>query len=155
VKLHVTFKGNNNQITIADNCILMGQSSIYIEGDNNKVVISRNSIFNTGLSLVLAEGTEIQIGEQCLFAKDVLIRTSDQHFIYDSDGNRCNEAKNVRIGNHVWIGADVTIMKGVSIDDDVVIGMKSMVTKSVDKNSVAAGSPAKVIRKGVIWKKNE
>ena len=46
-------------------------------------------------------------------------------------------------------------MKGVSVDDDVVIGMKSMVTKSVDKNSVAAGSPAKVIRKGVIWKKDE
>jgi len=55
-------------------------------------------------------------------------------------------AKEVIIGNNVWVGADVFICKGVSIGDNSVIGAKSLVTKSIPANSIAAGNPAVVIK---------
>lgn len=51
----------------------------------------------------------------------------------------------VTIGNNVWLGENVTICKGVTIGDNCIIGIGSIVTKSIPDNSVAAGIPAKVI----------
>ncbi len=52
----------------------------------------------------------------------------------------------VTIGNDVFIGADSIVMPGVTIGDKVVIGAGSIVTKDIPSNSVAVGSPAKVIK---------
>lgn len=51
----------------------------------------------------------------------------------------------VRIGNNVWFGTNVTILKGVTIGDNCIIGAGSIVTKSIPANSVAVGIPAKVV----------
>lgn len=51
----------------------------------------------------------------------------------------------VSIGNNVYIGRDVTILKGVTIGDNCIIGLGSIVTKDIPSNSVACGVPAKVI----------
>jgi maltose O-acetyltransferase len=51
----------------------------------------------------------------------------------------------VKIGDNVWIGHDVTIMKGVTIGENSIIATGSIVTKDVPHNSIAAGNPAKVI----------
>jgi acetyltransferase-like isoleucine patch superfamily enzyme len=60
----------------------------------------------------------------------------------DSD----DAAKDVVIGNNVWIGTDSYICKGVSIGENSVIGAKSVVTKSIPKNCIAAGIPARVVK---------
>lgn len=52
---------------------------------------------------------------------------------------------NVTIGNRVFIGAESVILPGVTIGDDVVIGANSTVTHNIPSNSVAVGSPARVI----------
>lgn len=49
------------------------------------------------------------------------------------------------IGDNVWIGANVTILKGVTIENDAIIGAGSVVTKSVLKGQIVAGVPAKRI----------
>lgn len=51
----------------------------------------------------------------------------------------------VDIGNNVFVGASTTVLPGVRIGDDVVIGAGSVVTKDIPSGSVAAGNPAKVI----------
>jgi len=51
----------------------------------------------------------------------------------------------VKIGNHVWIGMNTVILRGVTIGDNVVIGANSVVTRDIPSGSVAAGSPCKVI----------
>ncbi len=53
----------------------------------------------------------------------------------------------ISIENNVWIGEKATILKGVSIGENSVIGAGSVVTKSIPANCVAVGSPAKVIRR--------
>lgn len=52
----------------------------------------------------------------------------------------------ISIGNNVWIGAGVSIMPGVTIGDDTVIGAGSVVTKSIPSKVVAVGNPCRVIR---------
>lgn len=57
-----------------------------------------------------------------------------------------HEDRPIRIGNDVWIGAGVIILKGVTIGDGAVIGAGSIVTKDIPPYSVAIGSPARVVR---------
>ena len=52
----------------------------------------------------------------------------------------------VTIGSNVWIGANATILKGVRIGDDSVVGTSAVVTKDVPPRSVVAGNPARVVR---------
>ncbi len=148
--LQIIFKGNNNTVRIGRSSLKCA-NTIFIQGDGNTVEIGDNVVFDQEVSLVLAEGTTVKIGDECLLAKGVRIRTSDQHSIYDETGNRINTAKDVIIGNHVWIGASAIIMKGVTIGEGSVIGMDSMVTKPIPTQSIAVGKPAKVIKSNIKW----
>ena len=56
-------------------------------------------------------------------------------------------AKPIVVGNNVWIGTGATILAGVTIGDNSVIGAGSVVTKSIPSNVIAVGVPCKVMRK--------
>lgn len=66
-------------------------------------------------------------------------------------GGRINNAKDIIIGNHVWITANAIIQKGVTISDGAVIATCSVVTKDVPANCIAAGMPAKVVKENIEW----
>lgn len=55
-------------------------------------------------------------------------------------------AKPIHVGNHVWIGGNVTILPGVNIGDHVVIGAGAVVNKDIPANVIAAGNPCRIIR---------
>ena len=71
--------------------------------------------------------------------------------MFDRENRRLNPAASVRIGNHVWICAKATVMKGVSVGDGAVIGYQSVITKDVPPHALAAGAPARVVRSEVHW----
>ncbi|NJS39780.1 MAG: CatB-related O-acetyltransferase [Rhodobacteraceae bacterium] len=54
--------------------------------------------------------------------------------------------RNLTIGNDVWIGANVTIMSGITIDDGAVVGANSTVTRSIGPYEIWGGNPARFIR---------
>lgn len=56
------------------------------------------------------------------------------------------QASEIRIGNDVWLGANVTVLPGVTIGNNVVIGAGAVVNKDIPDNSLAVGVPAKVIK---------
>ncbi len=56
------------------------------------------------------------------------------------------EGRPIRIGNRVWCGVNVTILAGVSIGDDVVIGAGSVVTADIPANCIAVGVPARKLK---------
>lgn len=60
-------------------------------------------------------------------------------------GSMLNSSGRVMLGNNIYIGANVTVLKGVSIGDNCVIGAGSVVSKSIPSNSVAVGNPCKVV----------
>ena len=56
------------------------------------------------------------------------------------------QASEIRIGNDVWLGANVTILPGVTIGDNVIVGAGAVVTKDIPDNSLAVGVPARVVK---------
>ena len=86
-----------------------------------------------------------------MFSSDVVFRTSDSHSILDLNGCRINPASSISVDDHVWFGNKTTVLKGLNIGSDCIIGTGSVVTKSITSKSVVAGNPAKVVKCGVTW----
>lgn len=95
---------------------------------------------------------KISIGDGCLFGDNVFVTdnfhgTSEIDDINISPMNRELYFKGpVSIGKNVWIGRNVSIMPNVVIDDGAIIGANSVVTHNIQKNCIACGCPAKVIK---------
>ncbi len=89
----------------------------------------------------------VSIGERCAISWDVSITDTDGHQLSHVDTSTAP----VTIGNHVWIGARATILKGVTIGDGAVIAAGSIVTRDVPAHTLVAGAPAKVVRTDVAW----
>lgn len=148
--LHIGL-GSRSQVVIGPHCLL-GHLLIHTE-DSAEVVIGGASAFNGFVRFLLHEAGRIAIGEFCLFGGDVDVTISDMHSILDaSSGQRLNPAGNVTLGHRVWVGQRSTILKGVTISNDAIIGAGAVVTRDVPANCVAAGNPARVVRKGVTWR---
>lgn len=109
--------------------------------------------FSCNRNCFISCSKEITFGSYCLLGWNVNIRDSDGHNLI-KDGNRCEKEKAVSIGNHVWIAANVDILKGVTIPSNCVIGYRSCVTNNFkEKDCLIAGYPARVIRKNISWEK--
>lgn len=110
----------------------------------------KNVHFGNGVyanfNLTLVDDCDIFVGDNVMFAPNVTITTGTHpiHPILRSKKAQYNLP--VHIGNNVWIGAGVTILPGVKIGDNTVIGAGSVVTKDIPANVVAIGSPCKVFR---------
>ena len=96
----------------------------------------------------ITAGRKIHIGNGCLFARDVTLRSDDVHTIR-IEGYEASRP--ITIGNHVWIGQGATILKGVTVGDGAIIAAKSLVLKDVPAQALVGGVPAKVIRENVEW----
>jgi len=90
----------------------------------------------------------ITIGNGVAISKGVTIRDSDNHSI---NGNQAIHAPIV-IEDDVWIGLNVTVLKGVCIGSGSVVAAGAVVTRDVPKNTLVGGVPAKVIKKDVSWR---
>ncbi|MCK3770681.1 sugar O-acetyltransferase [Microbacterium aerolatum] len=86
----------------------------------------------------------ITIGDDCLIGHNVVIATLN-HDLAPSHRADMHPAP-VVIGRNVWIGANATILPGVTIGEDAVIGAASVVTKDVPAGAIVVGSPARFVR---------
>lgn len=86
----------------------------------------------------------IVIGDDCLLGHNTVLATLN-HDIDPSHRADMHPAP-IIIGRNVWIGANVTVLPGVTIGDDAVVAAGSVVTKAVPARSVVVGSPARVVR---------
>ena len=86
----------------------------------------------------------IIIGDDCLVGHNTVLATLN----HDLDPARRADLRPapIVIGRNVWIGANVTVLPGVTIGDNAVVAAASVVTKDVPENTVVVGSPARVVR---------
>ena len=146
--------GNNNQIIIGNNCQIGDKCSFWCEGNNCSIIIDDDCTFTLNVHLFSQEDYQsIKIGKDCMLSNNIIIRTSDSHPIYNDYNKRVNMARSIFIGEHVWICPHSTIMKGVNIGKGCIIGSNSIVTKNIDKESLALGMPARVLKR-VRWERN-
>ena len=145
--------GNNNRIVFGENCKVRKNSSFWMEGSNIEIIIGNNCTFNhTNHFCAQEDNTKIVLGDGCMFSNNIIIRTSDSHKVLDREtGERLNLPGNVVIGKHVWVAAQVLILKGVEIGDDSIIATKALVSKNIPSGCIAAGVPAKVIKTNITW----
>jgi serine acetyltransferase len=91
---------------------------------------------------------EISIGSEVLISNNTIIRDNDGHYLT----GQSTERSPVCIGNHVWIGMNVIILKGVHIGDGAMVAAGSVVTRDVPERCLVGGVPAKVIRQNIDWR---
>lgn len=140
----------HSRIKIGDNCIF-NSSKI-----SNLIGVKTPCIFS-----ISKRGGNIVIGNNCGFSGTIIraassirlgnnVRCGSNTVIYDNDGHsndpRSGSDKPIMIGNNVWLGYGVKVLKGVTIGENSLIGAGSIVTKDIPANVVAAGNPCRVIK---------
>jgi acetyltransferase-like isoleucine patch superfamily enzyme len=146
-------RGNNHNVIIESGVQFNRGGEIWIEDTNGTLLIGKNSTFENVHLAVSEPYSKIKIGEECMFAYDIDIRTGDSHSILDLNTlKRINYAKNIVIGNHVWVASHVSILKGSQLADGSIVATRSVVTKEFSsKNVLLIGSPAKVQKENITW----
>ena len=107
---------------------------------SEKIVIGQTAYLNRSTMIDASE--RIEIGEGAMIGPFCYI-TDHDHAIGSADDL---VSKPTRIGERCWLGAHVTVLKGVTIGDSTVVGAGSVVTKSLPARVVAVGNPARVLR---------
>lgn len=105
------------------------------------VSIGRNVVVMPGCLMMSAGG--ITIDDGAMIAANVQL-ISNNHDLYERQVITC---KPVRIGKKAWIGAGATILPGVTVGDNAVVGAASVVTKDVPPDTIVAGNPARFIKR--------
>lgn len=87
---------------------------------------------------------EVEIGARCMIGPFCYITDHDHDLASPQSGSLVSNPTRIEAG--AWIGAHVTVLKGVTIGAGAVVGAGSVVTKSIPPRCVAAANPARVLR---------
>ena len=111
----------------------------------NHIKVGKNFFANYNCTIL--DVGKVTFGDNCFLAPNVAIYTAGHPIHPDARNSTYEYGIDVTIGHNVWIGGNAVICPGVTIGDNCVIGAGSVVTKDVPAWSIAAGNPARVIRK--------
>lgn len=163
---------SGKNLVIGGNCLRKAKSETHIRMDDNAiwyckngaflfyntvVEIKSNAVLDTGYfsanggSVIIAH-KKIELGEDVMMGRNIIIYDSDFHTIYNSNGITANPPKPVKIEDHVWLTTNVMVQKGVTIGKDSLISAYTVVNKDMPPHSIIGGrSNAKVIKDQICW----
>lgn len=103
--------------------------------------------FYANVNCVILDEAKVEFGDNVFIAPCCGFYTAGHPFDVEQRNRGLEYARPIRVGNNVWIGAQVCVLPGVTIGDNSVIGAGSVVNKSIPAGVLAAGNPCRVIRK--------
>lgn len=145
-------------------------------GENTSITLERNAVMNLGSDCTIGPGSQIylregaeffvgdrarfgrttvqgflriEVGKDFLSAHDLVLRDGDGHDISGLEAP--NAPKAISIGEHVWIGEQVALLKGAKLGFDSVVARGSIITKEFPPSSLVGGAPARLLRSGIAW----
>ena len=117
---------------------------VYANCGLTNVHVGRNVVINFNCTFV--DDGEIFIGDDCMIGPGCNLATSIHPISPRLRRHKLQYNKPIHIGNNVWFGAGVTVLPGVTVGDNAIVGAGSVVTKDVPSNAIVAGNPARLIR---------
>ena len=139
-----------SRIIIGSGCKFNSSPSSNLIGVNRPCIISTLAE-NAGIKIgsncgfsgtVVGCATKIIFGDNVRCGANTLITDTDWH----TDDSRTGLNAPVVIGKNVWLGLNVTVLKGVTIGENTFVAVGSVVTRSLPPDVVAGGTPAKILR---------
>lgn len=119
---------------------------------NNGIITIGNQVsLNANCKVFCKKG--IKISDNALLGWNCTLNDGDGHIIYNDKKDIINQNKSIFVGQGVWLGAEVTLLKGSYIPNNCVVGYGSIVTKKFNiENCIIAGYPAKIKKENIKWK---
>ena len=124
-----------------DNCTIL---SPFVTDYGCYCHIGHDSFLNHNAYLM--DGGGITIGHHCFIGPNCGMYTAIHAAIAEERNQGLEKALPIVIGDNCWIGSDVTILPGVTIGSNTIIGAKSVVTKDIPEGVIAVGNPCRVLR---------
>jgi acetyltransferase-like isoleucine patch superfamily enzyme len=149
----ISITGEHNKIILNDGVHLRG-ANIIIRGNHCSITVGRNTTFGGVRIVNVGTDCAITIGEGCLFADHVELWSSDTHPIYNNKKEIINHEAPITIGDKVWVGSHVIVLKGVSVGDGSIIGMGTLVTKDIPSHVISVGNPNRTVKEDITWSLN-
>lgn len=172
INSELNFKGKNN-ILFCENDVKLENVIINFNGDNSVIYLAsslnsvkcviysnsnwflgKNVIMGENISLNILEYQNIFIGDSCYFGNNVDMSTSDYYPIFDGESKkRINFSKSIVVGDHVMVGNNVLINRGVKIGSGAIVDNNSYLsmTVKIPSNVLVSGNPPKIINKNVFF----
>ena len=144
----IYFSGNSN-VVFMDNPRSIIKLDIVCIKNSNVIIKSPRNI--RGMTIVSSSNGLVNIGEDCLSSRDVLIYFSNAHGVYSvKDGSRRFKER-IDVGDHVWLGQGARILGGAEVGSGSIIGSYSVLASKIPNNCAAAGNPCRVTTKDIFW----
>lgn len=139
---------DGGKLVTGEGWVILGPGVQTVVGPGAELSIGGNTFFTANTEILCRE--RIEVGSDCAIAWRVLIMDSDSH-VLTIGGETRPATRPIRIGDHVWIAAGVTILKGVTVGDGAVVAAGSLVRSDVPAGALVAGVPARVLHERVEW----
>lgn len=148
---YVLLSQGKGKISFGKNVIVNHHCYLTTDKTNGIIEIGNHSHIDS-FSVLHGQGGII-IGSKCAIASGVTIYSQTNQYKFDTSMDVIDQPilyQKVAIGNGVWIGANATILPGVSIGSGAIIGAGAVVNKNIPENTIAVGVPARIHEKK-IW----
>ncbi len=160
IETKIVTSGNNNVIEL-NKTKYKYDLSIIRAMRGSKIFIKENFSVACNMDICIAgKNSSLNIGNDCMFSSGISIFNQDGHQILDENGNIINKSNDIIIGNHVWLGKNITVFNKAAIPDNTIVGVSSLVNKhfinphqnnNLPIGIVLAGNPAKIVKERVYW----
>lgn len=152
-KIDSTFKlGSDNYYDISASAVINICKNVTIN-ESNYITVKRNSKFSIGKNTYITRATisclgNIEIGENCILGEGM--KLFDHNHQYDKEPFKVYKTDFnigfIKMGNNVWTGANVIILKDVTIGDNVIIGAGCVIHKDVPSNSIIINKQEHIVK---------
>lgn len=147
------------RIIIGNGVTLVSDATANTAGINHPVILSAegpgsvitigDGVGISGASIVTC--STVEIGEGTMLGANCNIYGTDFHCVEAEERTKQKSTadaptKPIKIGKRCWLASNVTVLKGVTIGDEAVVGAMSLVTKDVETKTIVGGVPAKIVR---------
>ena len=145
--------GDGATVYVGPGCHLSA-GEIYC-GAGSAVVLTSGVVATSRAQVDARNGGSVVADHDQLWAANVYVATDDMHRLEDAaTGRRINPyGAHIRLREHVWLGRDAIVTGHVEIGEGAVVGARSLVRgQKVPPGTAVAGTPARIIREGIVWR---